>query len=271
MNDALLSYPDRLLAATLSGGSWLAAAPLANLQAPLLSNVARSTNALAASSIVLADLGAARDIRVISLCAHNITKDGTIRARGYSDAGYSAMVTGADSGPLTAWPAGFTADDVAAYPKNWTFCFATLKSARYWKIEITDTANAAGYIELGRCWIGEGTFCPETPVSYGMSLGYESRDVIEESLGGVPWGEKRTPRRSLVATFPNLLPTEKRQALIMQKILTGTDEALWVTNTAAGADDMLLEAFPCFLRKASPLSYPYFNNTELPVEIIERV
>lgn len=271
MNDALLSYPDRLLGAVLSGGSWQAAVPLANLQDQLLSHVARSNNALAASTIIQADLGAVRDIRVISLCAHNITKDGTIRARGYSDAGYTAMVAGADTATVNAWPAGFTTQDVADYPKNWIFCFSSAKTARYWLIEIVDTANPDNYIELGRCWIGEGTFCPETGITYGMSLGYESRDMIEESLGGVPWGEKRTPRRSLVATFPNLLSAEKRQALIMQKILTGTDEALWVTDTDATAEDMLLEAFPCFFRKASPLTYPYFNNNELPIEIIERV
>jgi hypothetical protein len=270
MSNAILSYPDRTLAALLSGGSWQASAPLTNLQIALLSQVARSTNALAASSIIQVDIGGALNIRVMSLCAHNISAAGTIRARGYSDAGYTTMVTGADTGTVTAWPAGFTAQNVLDYPKNWTFVFSSYKTARYWKFEITDTGNAAGYIEVGRCWIGEA-WEPATGVSYGMSLGYESRDVIEESLGGVPWGEKRTPRRSLIAKFETLTTAEKRQALILQKVLTETDEAFWVSNGVASAEDILLEAFPCFMRKPSPLTYPYYNNHELSISIIERV
>lgn len=268
---ALISYPDRTLAATLSGGSWQATAPLTNLSNQLMSKVARSTNALAASSIIQADLGVtAYNTRVVSICAHNISAAGTIRARGFSDAGFTTMVTGADSGTLTAWPSGFTATDVANNPKNWTFVFSSVKVARYWKIEITDTGNAAGYIEVGRCWLGD-TFAPGAGVSYGMTLGYESRDVIEESLGGVPWGDMRTPRRALVAKFEVLTVTEKRAALIMQKLLTESVEAFWVSDTLAVDADMLLEAFPCYLRKPSPLSYPYFGNNEMPISVIEKI
>jgi hypothetical protein len=104
-----------------------------------------------------------------------------------------------------------------------------------------------------------------------MTLGYTSRDVIEESLGGVPWGERRTPIRSLVARFPFITTNEKRQALIMQKTLSETSEVLWITNGPAVADDMLLEAFPAFLRRPSALTYPDYNNHELAIEVVERV
>jgi hypothetical protein len=269
MSNAIISYPDRTLAAGLSGGSWQPTAPLSNLQDPLLSHVARSADATAAASIILADLGVVYPIRALSLCAHNLSVAATIRVSGYSDSGYTALVT--DTGIVPAWPAGFTAQQVADYPKTWTFCFAVLQSARYWKWELVDAANPAGYIEVGRCWIGEAPLEPETGVSYGMSLGYQSRDVLEESLGGVTWGEKRIPRRSLVAAFNVLTPAEKRAALIMQKVLTETDEALWITDSMAIAEDMLLEAFLCFIQKPSPLTYPYFNNNEMPISIIERV
>jgi len=271
MGNTLISYPDRTLAAQLSGGSWQVGAGLINLQNPLLSAVARSTSAAAASSIVQVDLGSALPIQAISLCGHNLTTAATVQARGYSNSTYTTLVAGADSGSVLAWPAGFTDQDVLDHPKNWTYCFSSSKTARYWKIEITDTANPDGYIELGRLWIGEGTFNPALGISYGLSLGYESRDVITESLGGVPWGEKRTPRRSLIATFNTLTAAEKRKALIMQKVLTETSEALFVTDLAADPEDMLLESFPCFLAKPSPLQYPYFSNTVLPIQVIERV
>ena len=116
----------------------------------------------------------ATSIRLISLCAHNITVAGTIRVRGFSDSGYTTMVTGANSGTLTAWPAGFCASNVSDYSKNWTYCFSISKTARYWKIEIVDTLNAAGYIELGRC-----------------------------RLGGVTWANVRTAKRVLPGSFVN--------------------------------------------------------------------
>ena len=111
------------------------------------------------------------------------------------------------------------------YPKHWTYVFSSSKTARYWLIEITDTANPAGYIELGRCWLGGATFSPALGVSYGMELGFESLDVTDESLGGIIWGEKRASRRSLTASFGTLTAIEKRAALILQKVLSETGEA----------------------------------------------
>lgn len=268
---AIISYPDHTLAATLSGGSWSTASPLLNLINPLLGSKARTTDDAAASSTILIDLGAtARAIRCVAALAHNISSAGTIRARGYSDSGYTTLVSGADTTAVTAWPSSFTAADVSDYPKNWIYCFTTAKTARYWKIEISDTSNPDSYIELGRLWLGEA-FEPAVSVVYGASLGYESRDLLEESLGGIVWGEKRTPRRTTSISFPNISNTEKQRALIMQKTLGTTGELLWVMNSAAAATDMLLEAFPATVRAASPLSYPYYNNNEMPLELQEIV
>lgn len=268
-SNAIISYPDRSLTATLlPGGTWLETAPLAILLDPVLSHVARSTTTLASASIIRWDLGAAYPIRVLSFCAHNLTSAGTIRVRGYSDSGFTTLVAGADTGVVPAWPAGFTARNVSEYPKNWTYCFAAAKTARYWQWEPVDVANPSGHIEVGRTWHGEATFEPETGVSFGMSLGYASYDVIEDSN---EWGEKRTPKRAQIAVFKTLTPAEKRAALVMQKVLTETTEAFWVSDSHAMADDMLLEAFPSYMSKPSPIAYPYFNNNEMPISIIERV
>lgn len=268
---AIFSFPDRTLTGSFSGGSWSASLPLTNLANKLLSKVARSSNALAASTLIQVDLGATYNVRVISLCAHNITASGTVRIRGFSDSGYTTQVTGADSGTNTAFPAGFTATDVLNNPKNYTYVFSTYKAARYWKIEITDTGNAAGYLELGRLWLGEANFEPAVGVSYGASLGYESRDVIEETLGGIPWADKRAPRRSFTGKLDVLTDAEKRNALVMQKVLTESDEVFYVTDAAASAANIMIESFPAFMRKPSPLSYPYYNNFEMPFQLIEQI
>lgn len=269
---ALFSLADHTLTGTLSGGSWLSTLPLANLQNALLSKKARSSNALAASTIVLVDLGAtARAIRCIGVLSHNISYAGTIRARGYSDSGYTTLVTGADTGTVNVWPqSGFTATDAAQYPNNWIYAFTSSKTARYWKIEITDTANSAGYIELGRLWLGEA-WEPAVGISYGATLGYEPRDVVEESLGGVRWAERRTPRRVGNFAFDVLTDAEKRQAIIMQKTLGMAGEMLVIMNSAADAVSMLLEAFPATNKQVSPVTYAAYNVNQMPIEVLEVV
>jgi hypothetical protein len=267
---AILSFPDRTLLATLSGGSWSSSYPLGNLQDDQLSVKARSSNALAASTTILVDLGAtARAIRCIGVLSHNISFAGTIRARGYSDSGYTSLVSGADSGTQYAYPQSITEEQASQYPDHWIYAFSTSKTARYWKIEITDTANAAGWIEIGRLWIGEGNVAPAVGLSYGASLGYECRDIISESVGGAVWGDTRTSRRVSTVSFGALQGAEKQQALIMQKVLGKTGELLYIMNTEDTAIDMIMQAFPATLRSVNPIQYPFFNLNELPVEVVE--
>src|SRR5262245_42530055 len=72
---------------TLSGGSWLVALPLTNLQDRRLARVARSTNDDAASTQFDVDLTVARSIRVISLVNHNLSLAATVRVRSSNTVG----------------------------------------------------------------------------------------------------------------------------------------------------------------------------------------
>lgn len=266
----MLAFPDwtvDLLSTALSGGSWSASLPLANLQNKLLKKVARSTDAAAASTKFTVDLGAARPIRAIALLQHNISRLGQVRVRGYSDAGLTILLR--DTGTVNAWPAAFTDYDVAIYPHHWIFPIVET-AARYWLVEITDTGNPAGYVELGRCWLASA-FEPEVPIVYGAALGYESADEVDEGVGDVDWVIVRTPRRRAIITFPELSAEEKRAALIVQKVLGKHGELLFVMDSAQDASDMLLQSFPAKLLSASPLSYPRYNAIEMPLELKEIV
>jgi len=82
MTLARIAYPIRSDDATLSGGGWTTAFPLANLKDRLLSRVARSTNATLANTQLAADLGANRAARLISVHNHNLTLSARYRIRG---------------------------------------------------------------------------------------------------------------------------------------------------------------------------------------------
>jgi hypothetical protein len=264
----IISKKDYTVNAILSGGSFTATLPLSNIASTLLSQVARTTNSTTASTQFVADLQSAPAIKALCLAWHNITAAGTIRIRAYTNAGLTTL---AWDYTTNVWPAGFTAADVADYPKNWTFILPTAITARYWKIEISDTTNPAGYVEFGRFWIGCADFAPARSILVGYQLGWELRDVSEESLGGVDWIEQRTPRRRQVVTFPDLLPAESRAGLIMVKNLTLYGVLLFVTESTDTAADMLLKAYPARIKSASALTFPYFNRADMPLEVIEYV
>jgi hypothetical protein len=270
MGNTLLAYPDRTLGAAtvLSGGSWQAGLPLANLKERLISRVARSSNALSASTQWVEDLGSPCVVRVVSLLGHNIGLAGTVRVRGYSDAGLTVLVY--DTGIQFAWPQTFTTADVLVQPNNWIFPLAVAQTARYWKWEVVDTGNVAGYVQLGRCWLGP-VWQPITGIVYGSELGYEQRTVVTESLAGVPWFDQRLPRRAGTITFPSLIAIERRTAMLFQKTIGNSGEILYVEDCTQAPEDMLLYAFPATVRQVSAIRSAYYNASELPMGLVENL
>lgn len=266
MGNTLLAYPDRTLTATLSGGSWSATLPLANLKDRLISKVARTANDDADSTQWVEDLGAAMDVKVLALLGHNIGLAGTVRVRAYSDAGLTTLVH--DTGTLYAWPQTFGAAELAAYPNQWILPLADIVTARYWKWEIVDTANPAGYVEVGRSWLGPA-WQPTEGVSYGDDIGYEPRAEVTESLGGTQWSDGKAPRRAGSISFPGLSDDERRTAMLFQKTIGNSGEILYVEDVNHTDQDLLLFAFPATVRQMSRIRMAMFNRNEMPMEIME--
>lgn len=79
MSNLTLAWNNRTDGGTLSGGSWQASLPLANLQNRQVQKVARSTNAAVASTQFLMNLGQPRNIGVVALVVHNISASGKVR------------------------------------------------------------------------------------------------------------------------------------------------------------------------------------------------
>lgn len=80
-----------------SGGSWLTALPLTNLQNDVFSKVARSSNDAEASTRVHTDLQVARDVRVLAACNHNLSRSGAIRMRGSRSIAWSGVTLAANA------------------------------------------------------------------------------------------------------------------------------------------------------------------------------
>lgn len=209
----MISYANLADAATLSGGSWEAALPLASLQNRLQGKVARSTDDAAASTRIDVDLvDANKIVRLLGLVRHNCSILATYRITAGTSAGASDVY---DSGALDVWPSVYlpgdleweddnwwlgtiSAEDAEGYPISlWHDAGANVQ-ARYWRIAITDTDNAAGYVQAGRLWMGR-VVSPEIGPRFGASLTWEARSEEERSLGGVLYFDERPSAR--VYTF----------------------------------------------------------------------
>lgn len=201
----------------ISGGSWLSALPLTNLQDNDVQRVARSTNATAASTKFTANLGRERAVDGIAFGPHNMSPGSTWRARAYSDAALTTLVydTGVQTiiGDVIDWSSsvnwlewedpGFWYGLLETLDELPQFAFhiaAQAQNAQYWLIEVFDTANADGSIDIGRLMIGKA-FRPSINYGEDNALSLIPLTDMEESLGGLRTYWERGQRRAYRCAF----------------------------------------------------------------------
>lgn len=199
MRNVFIGWPDLTrapYACTLSGGSWTAALPLANLKEPQLHRVARSNNLLTASTQFDADLGAAKLLRCVAVPRHNLSLTATWRLRLSTVSNFASTVI--DTGWLDAWPAAHRPDTEEfarghlMRPLLWLG--ASEATARYLRLEISDASNAAGYVDLARLFVARRYLFAVNP-QWGAKIAAQPRSVVQQSLGGAKWTQRRRALR----------------------------------------------------------------------------
>ena len=245
MANAIIAYGNRIDEATLSGGSWLASLPVANLQDRRIGKVARSDGATEAATQFDIDFGQARLLRVFALVGHNIQTAGQYRFRFSNDDTFATTV--ADSDWTDVWPIVYPAEslpwesasfwtgrysdeEIEGYNATTAWIADAPFSARYARIEISDETNTDGYIEAGRVFAGAG-WQPTRNMIYGASLGFLDRTVVQEATSGAEYFDaRRNPR---VARF-NLDGISDDSAMAyafeMQRQLGTSGEVLFIWN-----------------------------------------
>jgi hypothetical protein len=296
MSNLLFAYPfysdvNQTYTPTLSGGAWSVSLPLTNLQDRRLSKVARSSNALAASTQFIVDLQTARGIRVFALPKHNLSIAATIRVTGSANSdGVTAAVY--DSGTVSVYgsiyptgtlPTGHpsfttrivTAEELAeqqAAGLNYGYALdmGSHTSARYWKVAITDTGNADGYVELGRLVLA-AAWQPSINMTYGAKLGFETSTTRSESDGGSAIYNERVRRRTFSCAIEGLPENEAMVSVLdMQKYL-GTHKQLFFMFDSSDTSHMHRRSFLCVHRELSALDFPYYGRNSVPVGLVEEL
>ena len=275
MANLLLGTRNWAASATLSGGSWSSAWPRANLQDLVLARVARSADATAAATVVVADLGAARAIRIAGFVGHNLTAAATQRWRAAaSEAGLTAAPA-YDSGAVAVWRGSDTPDgnaDEAGRPVHQPAGLvvpAAEQSYRWWRLDLADTANPDGRVELGylmlwSCWQ------PQRNRSYGASLGLETGTIRQESIGLVETHDRRASRRTARFAVENLGPADAAQALALARERDLDRPVFWMPDPE-DEEGWLARAFLARLSVLGSLDNPTLRRERIAWDLREIV
>jgi hypothetical protein len=283
MANVLLATGNLADAAILSGGSWLTALPLANLQGRQLGDVARSTDTLNASTKLDVDLTGARIIRTFAIANHSISLNGRYRLRFGDDPAFSLSTY--DSGWQDVWPTIYpfgslawgdpawwggkiSAEDAASYTATLIVVMPDSYSGRYLRLEIDDTGNTAGYVDLGRLFVADA-WQPARNMVYGASIGFIDRTGVQEALSGAEYfTERRNPRTAKI-DFTGMSQDEAMgSAYELQRVAGTSREVLFIFDP----DDTIhaiRRRWLGRLRSLNALENPGPNRWRTPFEIKE--
>lgn len=259
MANLILGYNNLIDSATLSGGSWHASYPLANLKSRVLAKKARSNNDLAASTVINVDLGIARKVQAFGAIASNLSAtNATIRLRGSNDSSFAS----------SAYDSGLLATTVQT--PDVTLAWDTPVTVRYWRLEIADTLNTSGYLEIGRLFLGQALRAGDN-YSKGAELGYQSRSTVVTSLGGVEYFDRVNNRRTFNFVFDWLTAPEAYQTVLeVQKLADITEEVLLLADHEDNSYRQQRH-FLGRLSQLSPIKAPYLTVHQAGFEVVEIV
>lgn len=285
MANIFLAWQNRADEGTLSNGSWSASLPLTNLQNRQVQKVARSSNALAASTKFDIDLGAAKSIGVVALVVHNISVTGTVRITASDTATFTTLYY--DSGTVQVWPSGvidqslleweddnfwlgtLSAQARAGYQSPFIQKLPSITPMRYWRVEIVDTGNSDGYVQIGRLFMARG-WSPTVNYAYGSGLGFQDPTPVETSLSGAEYFDMRSKFRVMNFELQYMTDTEAYSyALDLQRLAGVSGELLVIPDGGTNIATQPLRAFVGRLRQIGQVMQPLPNTYSAKFEVKE--
>jgi hypothetical protein len=282
----MIGFPNRLDAGVLSGGSWMPTLPLNMLQTRVLGEVARSTNLALASTQFSLDLGRSRRVQLLSWRFHNLSICGKFRARAFQDAAHMTPIYDSGWQPVwkviyglnslewnheSWWGRKYTSEQRQRYVPELIHIMPAAKYTRYWLIEFDDSANPAGYIQIGRMFIGDA-WQPTTNMSYeGTSLGWETGTEVQKALSGAKFFNRQFPVRVQKLALNMLDEDEVFSNAFEIQGQGGIDqEVLWIHDP----DDTIhaiKRQFLAHMRTLSAIEYPIHSRNNVGFELEELI
>lgn len=279
MQNIILSYPNRADAATITGGSWSGALPVTNLANREVWKVARSTNALLASTKFNVDIGDQKPLRCFALANHNMSASATWRVTLGSTTGGDDIY---DSGWISIWRMAFNdivewesitwwtgvaGDEYLRSPYAAMHAAPDIYTARYLTIEVNDAANVDGYVQIGRLFAG-GALQPTYNPVYGLQDGMTDLSTTDAAESGARWSTERRRIRNTSFVLGWVTPTEASYVQEMQRSLGTIGEVLYIPYPADMGESQRW-GYIGRMSELSPIEYPHYRARSLPIKLEE--
>lgn len=252
--------------ATLTSGAWNLGLPRTNMQHAELALVARTTNAVNASTLFVVDHGTAKHVGVVALSRHNLRSAAQWRIRHGPNANGTSPVY--DSGQILCWPVQWPTNVLpvghpnhgtrlltdaqinASNPRRDVVHVFPLAEARYTRVEIFDAANADGYVQIGRLTCAP-TFTPTYNFAVGSEAGFDDGTVIGRSLSRAKFFDVKRRARTLSLQFLNLPEAEATAVMSQMQQDLGVSGHVYVVPDVDDTAFLQRRAFLATLRQLS--------------------
>lgn len=276
-HNLMLGFPNRIDQCELSGGSWVSTLPLANLKNRLFDRVARSAGLATSQTTFTLDMGQPQPIRLFALVAHNLTVTANIRLEASDTPDFAAPVYDEtfDAWGSTAnaawniaqlewesdnyWLGTYTSDEIAGFTAVSQHVLPGEEVARYWRVTIEDTENPAGFVDVGRVFIGSAA---QARINYawGATLGYEFGTVVETSLSGAEFFDVREGVRVFRCVLQHMADDEAYGTFLEIVRRGGVHSEIMVIPDPTDMINGIRRNFMGRLRQPSPLEQTTWMN-----------
>jgi hypothetical protein len=243
------AYSNRVDTATITASSEVASLPASNVAQLWKSKVWRTTGY--ASEWIKFNFGAAAAVRALALVGHNFTSGATVKIQ---------------ANATDVWTSPSIDVTLAYNAANLVYLWSSDQSFQYWRITIVDASNPAGYLEVGRVFLGQ-TATPD------RSFARWSREpvdptVITRSYDGAESFDRRTAYDLLTFEFKLVLTStfDALAAAVGLKtyffVIADYDNAL----RTDGRHDLTKY---CRLEELPVYTYGYIDRDDVTLKVVE--
>lgn len=252
------------LTAELSGGDWVEALPLANLQDDTRF-VGRPARCLSpndsAEARIEAELARDRTINLVALLFHNmgLAAEYRLTIAGPDEALGDAGTVG-DWTPVHGrmfpsvnlaweepnwWLGSARPEDLLLYPRHLWISLSPGRLARRVRIELRDPD--IDWLDVGGLWIASA-WAPSFNFNHGREIGLDARSLADEAPSGRVLHEDRASRRRLTVNW-DMLSQDEATRLFDAGARAGTRRPVLLLPDVSDPVVMIREAFPATFEK----------------------
>ena len=164
----------------------------------------------------------------------------------------------------------YSAEEAIGFIPGLFHCPTTVVEARYWRTEVHDTTNAAGYVDLALVDFCD-RYAPTINMDYGWRLGLKTATTRTETDGGAAVFNVKAVQREIIFTVNNLSDDETLSNIYEIQRRLGISGDLYVVVDPADTYHIARRSFPCTIRELSSIEHPWYTRTSVPFALLEKL